>query len=108
MKKIIPNKEIKPITYQIKSKQSLFIDDLVRIDVNNNNSLTFYMSNMLNVERTFKNTDKLYNLVRHELELEDNNDIVINGLGFIKVVNRCKVVLYTLQNVDVYIRKALI
>ena len=108
MKKIIPNKEIKPITYQIKDKQSLFIDELVRIDVNGNNSFTFYISNMLGVERTFKNTDKLYNLVRHELELEDDNDIVINGLGFIKVVNRCKVVLYTLQNVDVYIRKALI
>lgn len=108
MKKIIPNKEIKPITYQIKDKQSLFIDDLVRIDVSSNNSLTFYISNMLNVERTFKNTDRLYNLVRHELELEDDNDIVIDGLGFIKVVKRCKATIYTLDKVDVYVRNALI
>ncbi len=108
MKKIIPNKEIKPITYQIKDSQSLFIDDLVRIDVNSNNSLTFYISNMLNIDRTFKNTDKLTNLVKHDLYLKNNNDIVINGLGFIKVVHECRIILYTLDNVDVYIRDSLI
>ena len=108
MKKIIPNKEIKPITYQIKDKQTLFIDDLVRIDINSNNSLTFYISNMLNVDRTFKNTDKLTNLVKHDLYLKDNNDIVINGLGFIKVVHGCRIILYTKDNVDVYIRDSLI
>lgn len=108
MKKIIPNKEIKPITYQIKDKQTLFIDDIVRIDVNSNNSLTFYISNMLNIDRTFKNTDKLTNLVKHDLYLKNNNDIVINGLGFIKVVHECRIILYTLDNVDVYIRDSLI
>ena len=108
MKNIVPTKEIKPITYQIKDKQSLFIDDLVRIDINSNNSLTFYISNKLNIDRTFKDSNKLLNLVKHELILNDNNDIVINGLGFIKVVHSCKVVLYTLKNVDVYIRDALI
>ena len=108
MKKIIPNKEIKPITYQIKDKQTLFIDDIVRIDVNSNNSLTFYISNMLNIDRTFKNTDKLTNFVKHDLYLKDNNDIVINGLGFIKVVHECRIILYTLDNVDVYIRDSLI
>lgn len=108
MKKIIPNKEIKPITYQIKDKQSLFIDNLVRMDVNSNNSLTFYISNMLNVDRTFKNTDKLLNLTKHELVLNDDSDIVINGLGFIKVVHSCRINLYTLKNVDVYIRDSLI
>lgn len=108
MKKMIPSKEIKPITYQIKSKQSLFIDGLVRVDAFENNSLTFYISNMLNIDRAFKDTSKLTNLVKHELELDDNNDIVVNGLGFIKVVHRCTIIIYTLEGVDVYIRPSLI
>lgn len=108
IKKIVPNKEIKPITYQIKAKQSIFIEDIVRIDINETNSLTIYISNKLNIDRTFKDSDKLTNLVKHELQVEDDNDIVINGLGFIKVVKKSNVVIYTLDNVDVFARKSLI
>ena len=108
MKKMVPTKEIKPKTYQIKAKQSLFIDDLVRIDTEDDNSLTFYISNLFEIERVFKDTDKLKNLVKHELDVSDNSDIVINGLGFIKVVYASKIIVYTLSNVDVYVREALI
>lgn len=108
IKKIVPNKEIKPITYQIKAKQSIFIEDIVRVDINETNSLTIYISNKLNIDRTFKDSDKLTNLVKHELQVEDDNDIVINGLGFIKVVKKSNVVIYTLDNVDVFVRKSLI
>jgi hypothetical protein len=108
MKKMVPTKEIKPKTYQIKAKQSLFIDDLVRIDTEDDNSLTFYISNLFEIERVFKDTDKLKELVKHELEVSDNSDIVINGLGFIKVVHASKIIVYTLSNVDVYVREALI
>ena len=108
MKKMVPTKEIKPKTYQIKAKQSLFIDDLVRIDTEDDNSLTFYISNLFEIERVFKDTDKLKNLVKHELDVSDNSDIVINGLGFIKVVHASKIIVYTLSNVDVYVREALI
>jgi len=108
MKKMVPTKEIKPKTYQIKAKQSLFIDDLVRVDLEEFNSLTFYISNLFEIERVFKDTDKLKNLVKHELDVLDNSDIVINGLGFIKVVHASKIIVYTLSNVDVYVREALI
>jgi len=108
MKKMVPTKEIKPKTYQIKAKQSLFIDDLVRVDLEEFNSLTFYISNLFEIERVFKDTDKLKNLVKHELDVSDNSDIVINGLGFIKVVHASKIIVYTLSNVDVYVREALI
>ena len=43
LKRILPNKEIKPITYQIKSKQTIFVDELVRIDLNDKNNLIFYL-----------------------------------------------------------------
>ena len=66
LKKIIPNKEIKPITLQIKDKQTIFIEDLVRIDVCDKNSLTFYISNNLEITRIFKYSDKLTVLKKHE------------------------------------------
>ena len=108
LKRIIPNNEIKPKTYQIKTKQSIIVEDLIRLDVIENNSLTFYMSNNLEFLRIYKENDKLNNLKKHILNVDDNNDIVINGLGFIKVVKKAKIIVYTLDNVDVYARKSLI
>ena len=108
MKKVVPNKEIKPITYQVKDKQTIFIDNLVRIDIKDNNNLILYISNMLDVDRTFKDSDKLLNLEKHELDVDSNNDIVINGLGFIKCTNKGHITIYTLDSVLVYIRESLI
>lgn len=108
LKRIIPNNEIKPKTYQIKTKQSIIVEDLLRLDVIENNSLTFYMSNNLEFLRIYKENDKLNNLKKHILNVDDNNDIVINGLGFIKIVKKAKIIVYTLDNVDVYARKSLI
>ena len=108
IKRIVPNKEIKPKTYQIKDKQSLFVEDIFRLDASNENSLTFYISNLLEIERIYKDTNKLCNLVKHEVEVNDDNDIVINGLGFIKVVKKDKFVIYTLKDTDVFVRKSLI
>ena len=108
LKKIIPSNEIKPKTYQIKTKQSIIIEDLLRVDVDNNNSLTFYVSNNLEFLRIYKESDKLTNLKKHIINVDDDNDIVINGLGFIKVVKKTQIIIYTLDNVDVYTRKSLI
>ncbi len=108
MKKIVPVKEIKPKTYQIKTKQTLLIDDLLRLDVTRDNSLTFYLANTLEITRLYKETAKLTNLVRHELDVCAFNDVVITGLGFIKFVKPARIILYTLANVDVYVREALI
>lgn len=108
LKKIIPSSEIKPKTYQIKTKQSIIVEDLLRVDVDNNNSLTFYVSNNLEFLRIYKESDKLTNLKKHIIDVDDDNDIVINGLGFIKVVKKSQIIIYTLDNVDVYTRKSLI
>ena len=108
LKKILPNKEIKPITYQIKSKQMIFIDNLVRLDLENKNNLTFYFSNQLKIERFYKENNKLLNLKKHVVRVKENSDIVISGLGFIKVTNNDVITIYTLENVDVYVRDSLI
>lgn len=108
LKKIIPNKELKPITYQIKDKQTILIEDLIRVDLSDNNSMTIYMSNNLDIKRIFKETEELKDLKKQELYIDDDCDIVIQGLGFIKFTNKSKIILYTKEGVCVYIRKNLI
>lgn len=108
LKKITPKKEIKPITYQIKDPQSILIEDLIRIDIQDKNSITLYVSNQLKVERTFNAKDKLLDLVEHKLEIEPNQDIVISGLGFLKFVNKGNINIYTLPGVEVFVRDNLI
>jgi len=108
LKKIIPNKEIKPITYQIKEKQTILIDELVRVDLIEKNNMTIYMSNNLNVKRLFKDTDNLKHLKKHELDIYSDNDVVVQGLGFIKFTHKSKIVLYTKEKISIYVRKNLI
>lgn len=108
LKKILPRKEIKPITYQIKLRQTIFIEDLLRIDVNNRNNLTFYFSNSLSIMRTFKKTNQLMNLKEHIIRVKQGEDIVISGLGFIRVSHHDIIKFYTFDLVDIYTRKSLI
>lgn len=106
LKKILPKKEIKPITYQVKAKQSIWIDHLARIDSEDNN-LTFYFSNQLKIERTFQMKEEI-NLSPYIIDAKPNQDIVILGLGFIKVGKCETITIYTLPNVSIYTRTSLI
>lgn len=108
MKKIIPQKEIKPITYQIKDKQSIIIEDLLRIDLSDMNSLTLYMSNKLDIKRIYKDTLELKNLEKHKLDIQDDCDVVVQGLGFIKFTKKATITLYARKGVSAFVRKNLI
>lgn len=108
LKKITPKKELKPITYQVKSPQSILIEDLARVDIQDKNSVTIYVSNQLKVERTFSPKNKLLDLKEHKLEIGSHQDIVISGLGFLKFVSKGSIKVYTLPGVEVFIRDNLI
>ncbi len=108
LKRITPKKTIRPITYQIKVKQSIIIDKLLRIDVTPVNSVTCYFANNLPFNRYYKEIDQLSTLQKHILEVPANSDVLIAGLGFIKIVKASRIVVYTLPNVEVSVRKALI
>ena len=105
LKKIIPNKEIKPVTYQVKGKQYIYIDEFVKIDVEDNN-ITLFFSNRLKFMRLYK--DKPTNLKENVIKVKKGEDIVISGLGFIKVTKTSIFKIYTLENVEVYTRNSLI
>jgi len=106
IKKVIPKKEIKPITYQIKDKQILIIDEFLRIEANDID-LTFFVSNLLEIKRYYKDIDYMKDYNKKDVEV-NNNDIVIKGLGFIKTNKKSKVTIYTLDGVDVFTRDSLI
>ncbi len=112
VKKISPNKEIKPKTYQLRKNQSIVIEDLIRIDYTEGekNSFTLYLSNGLKVKRFLNssNKDDLHNLNKKSFDIKYGEDLVINGLGFIKIVEKAKIDVYTLNNVDIFTRKSLI
>lgn len=105
LKKIMPKKEIKPISYQVKGRQFILIEKFLKLDLMNINIILF-ISNNLSVNRFYKDIDS-DNLVKHHIKV-DNNDIVINGLGFIKVVGKGFIDVYTLEGVTVYTRNSLI
>lgn len=111
LKKISPKKEIKPRTYQLRRNQSILIEDLVRIDYKEGekNSFTLYISNELKTKRFINpNHNDLKDLAKTTYEIKYGEDIVINGLGFIKIVNRGVVDIYLDKNIESFVRKSLI
>ncbi len=107
LKKIIPASRINPKIYQVKVWQSIVVSDIFRIDAADNN-LLFVMSNALTYDRFYKKTDRLENLNKITLNVKENSDIVITGLGFIKVKKAEVIDIYIDKRISVYTRKSLI
>ena len=111
LRKINPKKEIKPKTYQIKKGQCLVIANLFRIDYveGERNSFTIYCSNNLKVKRYNRHKCQLLkDLSKTTYDIGYQEDIVINGLGFIKIVDKCNVDIYLNKDVETFIRKNII
>lgn len=112
VKKISPKKEIKPKTFQLKPNQSIIIEDFVRIDYveGEKNSFTLFVSNDLKVKRLLNasNKDDLKDLNKITYAVKYDEDLVITGLGFIKIVNKGLIDVYIDKNVDTFMRKSLI
>src|SRR5699024_8402217 len=111
LKKITPQKEIKPRNYQLESGQTLFIGGLGRLDYVKGDKQTFvcYFANELPIHRTKRiNADSLYERQKGALlappdedtleqlpELSQQSyrikegyiDVVFPGLGWIAIVN---------------------
>lgn len=135
LKFISPKKEIKPKTYQLNPKQTLFLGGLARFDFisGERQGFTAYFDNQLLLHRTkLEGADAFYDkqagqlltppdkkeladfprLVRHEFLLDHKMDIVFSGLGWIRVnANKetaTKVAAWVPDGVAVVVRKAII
>ena len=109
IKKINSKKEIKPITIQIKGNGAVLIDDYFRIEYETDiSSMTFYVSNNLKVSRISLRNLSLSDGIMNEYNIDDNCDLVIEDIGFIKVTNGIKLKIYNKYQSHMYIRKNLI
>lgn len=106
LKKINPKKTIKPITYQVKSKQCICIEELFKINLSNNN-ITIFISNALKLDRYYKDKE-IKDLEEKKIEVRKGEDLVIPGLGFIKFTKNELVKVSVIKGVQVYTRKSLI
>jgi len=109
-KKLNSKKEIRPKTYQVSKNQSLLIGDMIRINYleGDRNSITFYIPNEIKISRCRFNSDKCSNLTPKEYDILFGEDLVINGLGFIKIVASCKIEVVINKDILVFTRKSMI
>ena len=112
VKKISAKKEIKPRTYQLRKNQSIIIEDLIRIDYveGERNSFTLFVSNDLKVRRLLNlfNNDELKDKNKITYDMKYDEDLVINGLGFVKIVDKCVIDVYIDKEIDTFTRRSLI
>lgn len=110
-KSLLPKKEIKPKIYNIRPGYMIIINDFLRIENNSDKTanLIFYLKNELNYRKMKTTTrDDLKILEKINIETKIDEDIVIEGLGFIKVPNEANLTIYTLDKSILTKRKKLI
>lgn len=99
-KRIVSVKEIKPKIYYLKPKFMIIIDKFLRIENQSDEVLgfVFYLRNDL-IYRKMKisTSDFLRDKETVVLDIKNDEDIVIEGLGFIKVLENSNIFIYTLN-----------
>lgn len=104
---INPRKVLSPITYQVKDITYINIHNLIALNSNINNSLTLYLSNVLNIDRIFKLKETFTSKEKIVLEIPENSDLVIKSVGFINIKKSCKLSIYTDNSNLFEIRKSI-
>lgn len=109
LKKITIKKEIKPKTYQLNGKGSILIEDLIRLDYDiKGTSMTIYVNNLVNIRFLGKDNNKLLEGKCNKFSLDNNKDIVISDLCFIKFTKNVNLNIYSNYDVLIYERDNLI
>lgn len=105
IKKVNPKKPIKPITHQVKPASGIVIENNIKLfnDSKNKNSWTFYMSNLIELDKTFKFDDKDYITIK----VPANSDLVIKGFGFINIKDEGTIKIANLDKELIEVRKSI-
>lgn len=95
LKKMHPKTFLKPITYQLKKGASLIIEDVIRIENSSDKcNVTLYMSNLLEIKKVYEKNDSFKEYKAYDYAIKKNEDVVVQGLGFINVKSSCKLKIY--------------
>ena len=125
LKKILPQKEMRPVNFQLNAGQTLYAEGLARLDFmrGERRSLTCYFSPLVNIHRTkTENANRLWehpnffslkieeDLINHAFKLPAGKiDVVISGLGWFSMEGEnAHIEVKVPSGVDVWIREALI
>lgn len=91
----IINKEIKPITYNLIKATTIVINDKYSLFFESPTSVTLYLNDVSTLKR------KYVSIVGGLLNILDNQDIVIPGIGFINVKKSCKVLISDVDKIEI-------
>ncbi len=105
IKKVIPKKKIKPQIYQIKTEQTIMVDNFLGIKIKPYNTVVFYGADGLKYIRYYNDIET--SLKIKKIKVSDNSELIVNGFGIIKIKKQTEVQLYLQGNIDIEIRKAL-
>lgn len=109
-KKLLPKSVIKPKVYTIKKDFMIILGDILRIENNSNEdvNLVFYFKNeiKLNKMRSIRN-ELLKDKDKLDVKVSDK-DIVLEGLGYIKVAGYANLTMYTLNKKMISVRNKMI
>lgn len=109
IKMINSKKEIKPITFQIRGNGAILVDNVMRIEYETDqSSMTFYMSNNVNISNISLKNPRLDDCQVKEYNVLDSQDMVIEDVGFIKITKNVKLKVYCKDNIYIYLRDNLI
>ena len=109
LKKINAKKEIKPITMEIKGKGAILIDELIRVEYETtHSSMTFYLSNNLKVSKISLHNPRLIDAPSYTYQIKDNEDLVIEDIGFIKITKKTNIKVLCQNNIYMLKRDNLI
>jgi 30S ribosome assembly GTPase len=135
LQKLMPDKPVKPLVFQLNEKQTIFFGSLARFDFvqGARQSFTFYVSNAIPAHRTkLERADELYAehkgtlltppvledleaippLTKHAIRIPKGvqQDISISGLGWVKVngTTGADIVIHVPKGVKVAVRESLI
>ena len=89
---------------------SIIINDILRIENSTGklNSFSFYMNDKLRYEKLKSKNNKLKDLPSLTYDITEPSDIVINGLGFIRITKESKITINIIDTKIVSIRKSMI
>jgi ribosome biogenesis GTPase YqeH len=124
-KYLLPNKEIKPQTFQLNPEQTIFVGGLAQIDFDNKEkiSVTAYFENNLKLHRSkTQKAQELFNnqfgkllvpipkeavpYTSQKFNLKNNQDLVIAGLGWFSFNSDAMITIKVPKGVKVLVREA--
>lgn len=98
--------EIKPMTFRTNNETSFIISDLIRVNTSNDNSITFFVSNNLDILKVFKNNERLLNTNKLEVPVDKTSNVFIKGIGFIYVKEASTITLYGVDKNAIIVNKS--